>query len=902
MIIQSQSSMKKKLLFLFFILCCTAIHAQSDDLWQKVSTVSAGKTINSSVSGRLYYKLNTNSLKTKLSGLTGQSSKNNTSEITIPNSNGVLERFKVWESSNFEPELQAKYPNIRSYEGIGLDDKTAKINFSLAPIGLQTMVLRADKPSEYIEQDSDNQSQYVLSAKNDDASKRLSCKTAELISNKNTPSTSKTTANNKVFKTMRLALSCTGEYTAFFGGTKEGALAGMNASMTRVNGIFNRDLAVKLILIANTEDIIYTNATTDPYSNANTGTSDYQDRSDIQVWNVETQNNITSVIGEANYDIGHLFGASGGGGNAGCIGCVCNSPTSSNITAKGSGYTSPSDGKPQGDTFDIDFVAHEMGHQLGATHTFSYSIEGTGTSVEPGSGSTIMGYAGITDYDVQANSDDYFAYASILQIQNNLVFKTCPVNTSISNNPPTIGAGPDYTIPISTPFVLTGTGTNPVNPAVTYTWEQNDSATTTSGSNSIANATKPDGPLFRSIKPTNSPVRYMPALSTVIQNTLTTTWESVSSIARTLHFTLTARDNGAAGVAQTNTDAMTVNVVSNAGPFTVTSQNTNDVSWQLGSFQTVTWNVNNTNTLQGSSNVNIKLSVDGGLTFPVILASNTANDGSEIVQIPTSVQASTNCRVLVEPTANIYYAVNSKSFAVGYTSATTCDSYSFGNAYDIPFGNTYTTRTVNVPASTGSVSDVNVMVNFTHARLSDVELQIVSPKGTVVNLYNRSCGSISSTLALQYDDDGVPLDCSKTISQIVVPVEALSIFNGEDPKGTWTFRVRDAVAGNFGKINSASLNVCSQTFTLGEPNLEKIDFTLYPNPNKGNFTIQFESDSINRIQIFVYDILGKNVYSNSFDRTLNFNQNIQLSNVSSGFYFVTIIDGDRRIVRKIIVN
>ncbi|OMQ12546.1 reprolysin-like metallopeptidase [[Flexibacter] sp. ATCC 35103] len=893
--------MKKNLLFLFFIFCCTAIHAQGDDLWQKVSSGSVNKRINESGSERLYYKLNTNSLKSKLSGSTGKSS-NNTSEITIPNSKGILERFKVWESSNFEPELQAKYPEIRSYEGIGLDDKTARINFSVAPIGLQTMVLRADKPSEYIEQDSDNQSQYVLSAKNDDSSKRLSCKTTELVSNKNNPSTSKTTANNKVFKTMRLALSCTGEYTAFFGGTKAGALAGMNASLTRVNGLFNRDLALKLVLIANTEDIIYTNAATDPYSNANAGTADYQDRSDIQVWNVETQNNITSVIGEANYDIGHLFGASGGGGNAGCIGCVCNSPTSSNITAKGSGYTSPSDGKPQGDTFDIDFVAHEMGHQLGATHTFSYSIEGTGTSVEPGSGSTIMGYAGITDYDVQANSDAYFAYASILQIQNNLVFKSCPVNTAITNNPPTINAGLDYTIPISTPFVLTGTGSNPANAAVTYAWEQNDNATTTSGSNSIAYATKPDGPLFRSIVPGNSPVRYMPALSSVIQNTLTTTWESVSSVARTLHFTLTARDNGAEAMAQTNTDAMIVNVVANAGPFTVTSQNTNDVSWQLGSFQTVTWSVNNTNTLQGSANVNIKLSIDGGLTFPIVLASNTANDGSEVIQIPTSVQASTNCRLLIEPTANIYYAVNSKSFAVGYTSATTCDSYSFGNAYDIPFGNTYTTRTVNVPASTGSVSDVNVMVNVTHARLSDLELQIVSPKGTIVNLYNRSCGSISSTLSLQYDDDGTDLDCSKTISQIVVPVDALRVFNGEDPKGTWTFRVRDAVAGNFGKINSASLNVCNQTFTLGEPNVDKIDFTLYPNPNKGNFTIQFESDSINRIQIFVYDILGKNIYSNSFDKTFNFNQNIQLSNVSSGFYFVTILDGDRRIVKKIIIN
>ncbi|PTT16551.1 propanediol utilization protein, partial [Flavobacterium sp. HMWF030] len=165
-----------------------------------------------------------------------------------------------------------------------------------------------------------------------------------------------------------------------------------------------------------------------------------------------------------------------------------------------------------------------------------------------------------------------------------------------------------------------------------------------------------------------------------------------------------------------------------------------------------------------------------------------------------------------------------------------------------------------------------------------------------------SCGDIQSTLILQYDDSGVNLDCSKTTSQIVIPVNLLSAFNGQNPQGTWTFRVRDAVTGKFGTINSASLNVCNQTYTLGNPDVENVAFILYPNPNKGNFTIQFKSDSINRVHIYVHDALGKKVYSNSFDSTDYFNQNIQLSNVSSGIYLVTVIDGDRRTVKKIIVN
>jgi len=392
----------------------------------------------------------------------------------------------------------------------------------------------------------------------------------------------------------------------------------------------------------------------------------------------------------------------------------------------------------------------------------------------------------------------------------------------------------------------------------------------------------------------------MPSLSSVLQNRLTTTWESVSSIARTLHFTLTARDNGVLGTAQTNTDTMIVNVSSSTGPFAVTSQNTTSISWAPGSYQTITWSVNNTNTLQGSSNVNIKLSTDGGLTFPVILAANVPNDGSESILIPTSV-ISTNCRVLIEPTENIYYAVNSKSFAIGYIASTTCNLYSFGSSVSIPTSTTYTTRTITVPSSTSTVSNVSVNINVTHARFSDLEIEMVSPSGTVARLFNKGCANTNSTMSLQFDDSGVALDCAKTTTQIVLPVDALAAFNGENPQGPWTLRVRDAVSGNFGSINSASINICSQTFTLGTPDFENVAFVLYPNPNKGNFTVQFSSDSTKTVKVFVNDILGKNVYTNSFKGETNFIQDIQLSDVAAGMYFVTVVVGDKRTVKKIMV-
>ncbi len=891
--------MKKNLLYISFVFCCLSANAQSDILWQKVTSSSLSRKANTSDSGKLYYKLNADLLSSKLASASSKTAKSTTSEITIPNTDGNLERFSVWESSNFNPELQAKYPEIRAYEGRGIDDKNAKIYFSVAPIGMQTMVFRVAKPTEYIEQNQEDKSEYVLFKSTDNAGSKmlLDCKTSNLVSEKKSSSTAKTASNTKQLKTFRLALSCTHQYAAFFGGTKAAALAGMNATLTRVNGVFDRDLSVKLVLIANNDAIIYIDAATDPYSSPAVGTADPGG-----TWGQEVQTTLTNVIGNANYDIGHLFGGSGGGGNANCIGCVCENPTSNEPLAKGSAYTSPADAIPQGDTFDIDFVAHEMGHQLGGTHTFSHSGEGTGTQYEPGSGSTIMGYAGVTrNYDVQSNSDDYFSYGSINQIQNNLAGKTCPVTTAIANNPPSISAGENYTIPISTPFILTGTGSDPENNDITYTWEQFDSATTAFGANSIAYPTKPDGPMFRSFAPTTSPVRYMPALSSVLNNQLTTTWESVSSIAKTMNFTLTGRDNAPEGP-QTSTDAMVVTVSASAGPFAVTSQNTENIGWAKGSTQTVTWSVNNTNTLQGSSEVNIKLSLDGGLTFPVTLAASTPNDGSETVLIPTGIDASTNCRLMIQPVNNIYYALNSLPFAVGYSVSTSCSTYNFDGGYSIGTSSSYVTKTVTVPASEGTISDVNVSVNVTHERFQDLEMQIVSPSGTVVSLFNKSCGSTNSTLTLQFDDSGNALNCSTTTSQIVIPASALSAFNGEDPQGNWTFRVRDAVVGMFGTINSASVNICNKTFTLGDTDFENMDFALYPNPNKGLFTIQCKRDTLKEIKVYVHDILGKYVYSNTFSGAGYFIQDIQLVNVPAGVYLVTVADGERRTVKKIIIN
>lgn len=890
--------MKRYFLFLILIFSFSLIQAQNVSPWKRISRAQISLTervdIRENQDNLALFELDISALKQSLQPLQNSAIVSEI-EIEIPNKRGELEKFKIHEFSNFEPALQAQFPDIRSYSGIGLTDKNASVYFSMSPKGIQTMVLRSDTTSEFIERFSDSQDIYELFDSNTrkKGDLPLSCSTADVLLNKQlVTKTVATTANNGVYKTLRLALACTGEYTTYFGGVTQ-ALAAMNATLTRVNGIFNRDLALHLNLIANNTVLLYTNAATDPYSPSSVGANG--------AWNLELQNDLTAKIGNANYDIGHLFGASGGGGNAGCIGCVCQNPISSTDLAKGSGYTSPADGKPEGDTFDIDFVVHEMGHQLGANHTFSHETEGTGVNVEPGGGSTIMAYAGVTDYNVQSHSDDYFAYVSIAQIQNNLATKSCPITTVLSNKTPTSNAGADFVIPKGTAFVLKGSGSDPNGDVLSYCWEENDSATSATGANSITYSTKTDGPLFRSLSPSISPIRYMPAQNKVLTNMLSSTWESVSDVARTLHFTLTIRDNAADGLAQTNTDAMVVTVDATKGPFEVTSQNTVNVSWKPLSLQTITWAVNNTSNLLGSANINIKLSVDGGLTFSTMLKANTPNDGSELIIVPNGIKGK-NCRILIEPTANIYYAINKEPFAIGYTTESSCATYNFSTPFVIPESTSYTARTITVPATTATVSDVNVALNFTHQYMSDVQIELLNPQGKTVKLFEKGCGDTNSSLVLNYDDLGGAITCEKQTLQTVAPFDPLYLFNELNPSGTWTLRIRDEFVGDVGTLNSASVSICTKAYTaMAATTLDLSNVLVYPNPTKGDFCVLFSSQYNSGVTILVHDLLGRKVYGKDFPSATLFNETVQLGNIQAGIYLLTIIDGYNTTVKKLAI-
>lgn len=659
--------MKKQLLMMGMLVLSGVSFAQTDRLWSKRSEKNSSPILENmkSIDNPRVFHLDIDRLKNSLAKTPKRLTEKSGVTISFPNSNGKMETFKVTENSNFTPELAARYPDIKSYVGQGVEDPSSTIYFSISSLGLSSMEIYGDKSAVFIEPYTQDQSTYVVYKRSDrkDNLNKLECKVLETAQKDTSGLISAKNANDATLRTFRLALACTGEYAAFFGGTKAQALAAMNNTLTRVNGIFENDFAARMVLIPNNDVIVYTNALTDPFSPSG----------QMNRWNLELMNALSSTIGNENFDIGHLLGATGGGGDAGCIGCICSDDMGTYLDMgtypdnyKGAGYTSPSNGIPSGDTFDIDFVAHEMGHQFGGNHTWSYSTQTDLQPVEPGSGSTIMGYAGITGYDVQPHSDPFFHARSIEQITDNIKTKTCSVNSPTGNSIPTADAGQDYTIPKGTPFVLTGSGTDADGDSLTYIWEQMDRGTSSqTGSNSAATPTKTLGPTFRSWTPTTSPVRYFPRMSTVLAGSTKTMGaeidvEALSLVSRNLNFRFTVRDNRLGGAGNNSDDAkITVNAA--AGPFIVTSQS-DAISYTGGSSQTVTWNVAGTTANNiNAANVDILWSTDNGDTWTT-LSAETPNDGSESVTIPDT--ATTSGRIMVKGSNHIFFNVNKANISV----------------------------------------------------------------------------------------------------------------------------------------------------------------------------------------------------------------------------------------------
>ncbi len=637
--------MKKVLLFSFLLFAFT-VNSQ-DNLWEEASK-SHLKSKSKQIRPSKYkvYKLDLQLLKEELKKAPKERENINISTVVLrfPDENGVLKQYKITEASVMDVQLQENHPTIKSYIGKSIDNSNSIIRFSISPyVGFSGIILKSTIPPTLIERDGNY---YQVFSKKDAPTEEnpFKCGVIDQVESKSKKnSLKKKTLINGKLRTYRLAMATTGEYSLFVlnelgisnsvsDTDKKSAILGyLNSIMTNVNAVFERDIAITMQLVAKNTDIIFLDAATDFYSSTST----------------RNQEACDNIIGNSNYDIGHLLYVGGGGWAS--LRSVCGSGKAGAISSSTS-------------LRHYDVLLHEMGHQFGASHTFNsinYSNQlNPTTAIEVGSGRTIMSYG-------RGSERLFYHSVSIEQMRNFVQDKgNCASITNTGNTPPTADAGDDYIIPKSTPFLLEGTATDSDNSTLTYTWEQVDSEEGILPPVSIA----PRGPVFKWLLPTTEPKRYMPNINTILNGGTAykvgngDEWEVIPSVSRDLNFAFLVRDNDTRG-GETDSDQMTVTVDGNSGPFLVTSDNS-PITWYSGSTQNLTWDVANTNTgAVNTPTVDVLFSTDGGITYTKVLASDIANNGSYGFKV-TSDMATTQGRFMIKGHNNIFLDVNNADIIV----------------------------------------------------------------------------------------------------------------------------------------------------------------------------------------------------------------------------------------------
>ncbi|NQZ12608.1 MAG: hypothetical protein HRT35_36110, partial [Algicola sp.] len=474
---------------------------------------------------------------------------NDSYKIELPMPDGSMATFQLDYAPVYEIELELKYPSIRTFKGHQIDSPGNRGRFDITPHGFHGMFTYNNQRAFIDPMQRGNTATY-LSYYKQHARPMSKMVTDEVLRHsdgfdpESFPAKPQRRAG-ETLKTYRLAMAASGEYTAFHGGTKELGQAAIVTTMNRVNEVYNTDLSVQLTLVGNNDIVVYTDASTDPYGN---DSNDINTNGDV----------LDDNIGNTNYDIGHVVNT--GGGGVAALGSVCTSGKAQGVTGTDT---------PVNDAFSIDYVSHEIGHQFGGEHTFNGNDGNCGTrssndAYEPGSGSTIMAYAGICGSEnLQLNSDAFFHSHSVEQIGKFMQQDgNCSTTSALNNETPTVSAGNDFTIPASTPVMLTGSATDPESDTMSYSWEQFDLGTVSTNAETMVD----DGsrPIFRAFLPTSVPTRYLPKLTDILTGT-STIGESYATTSRTMTFKLIARDNKG----NTASDTMVATVDSASGPFTV---------------------------------------------------------------------------------------------------------------------------------------------------------------------------------------------------------------------------------------------------------------------------------------------------------------------------------------------
>jgi Raf kinase inhibitor-like YbhB/YbcL family protein len=656
-----------------------------------------------------------------------------TVQLTLPAPDGRFVTIVFTDTPIMAPELAARFPDIKTYTGYLADDPTTTVAFDWTPTGFRAQVLSAEGPW-YIDPYVPGESYASYFKRDYRPDKKFTdypaLRTDDRTSLAERSPLAAAPLKSDQIRKYRLALACTAEYARYqCGGVcvnkttllpdKTTPMAAMTTTINRVNQIYKRELAIEFQLVDGNEKLIYLDPQTAPFTNGNSSRLIEQ-----------SQSVIDNVIGDKNYDIGHVFSLNGGGLST--LGVPCQS----GMKARALTGTE----SPKGDAFDVDYVCHEMGHQFNADHTYNGKLGECSTeqyaplmAYEPGSATTIMSYGGqCNDDNIQLYGDLTFHSGNFDQIQTYVAGKgSCYKLSETSNAAPVVDAGPNYTIPRNTPFTLTGTATDADNDPLTYLWEEFDLG------GAQASLSEPDDgkmPLFRLYRPTLTGTRTFPKMETIASGVADKT-EKLPQIGRTMNFRLIARD-GKGGVAYGTTKII---VDANSGPLRVTSPAAG--ATVASSSVAVTWDVANTNLLPGASEVNIYLSTDGGYTFNMAAPLNgltlITNNGSTTVTLPSI--STERARIMVKASDNVFFAISGGDFKITGTGGALSVSPDFGlvssGDQGGPFQNSSIVYTLK---NTGSAD-----INWSAAKTADW-LTVTPDAGTLT----KDGGSATATVTV----------------------------------------------------------------------------------------------------------------------------------------------------------
>ncbi|MEZ5056594.1 MAG: M12 family metallo-peptidase [Saprospiraceae bacterium] len=619
----------------------------------------------------LTYELNLPALKEYLKDAPEKGSQTDFT-MRFPLKNGQFTTFRVWEAPVMHPDLAARFPNIKTYEGRSLKGNYS-ISFGYGDHGFHGSI-REGKNFTYIDpyaiSDTRNYQVYDVKNTNIDAANgpAAACGFNPAVHgsdlNEKLDMTylkddvqGKVNADKVELRTYTMVMACTGEFANRQGGTTSGVLSAFNTMIDRLNQIYQMEFAATFIIHPETDKVIFLNPVNDPYPQGNEGG---------EILGINA-NVVNARINRNSYDISHCFTARCNDvGGIASLGSLCNQ-NASGVTCHSGGSVSFT---------VVNITAHEVGHQFSCSHTWdNCGSPQRSTPYEPGSGTTIMSYAGLCGAQniVNGINDDYFHVNSLEQayffthVANG---NSCADVTVTENHYPVVSLPyiNGFYIPNGTPFVLEGAANDEDGDDLTYCWEQFDQDPI------VANIGFPVGnsPIYRSYYPGEDSIRYFPRIGTILGYQDTLPWEMLARYARDMTFRLTVRDNdpNAGGV---RWEEVAFHLDDNVRPFEVTWPNDTVESIKVGERVNITWEV--ADSYESPVNckaVNILLSLDGGYTWPITLSENTQNDGSELVFIPETTLTD-RARIKVEAADNIFFNVSSKNFdildsdAPGYT-------------------------------------------------------------------------------------------------------------------------------------------------------------------------------------------------------------------------------------------